>query len=322
MSQVDVGNLLSTTKSYICSLERGNRNPSLKTLKKIALIFNVPVEILLRGNDIADSKYQKIRDDKFQQFEKKIKNWNITSQKKWCNFFIDEESMFFNKNRINQIKTIVKRYADNKNLSVIDSSCGTGRLTELLAKDGFKKIYGIDANPYVVEIAREQAIQKALMINYDISIPPSFEKKVFDVVFNIGTSIGYLQSEEDNFENIRRISCLVSRGGKIIIEAVNPIGILRNFSSSETLKLDGKKRSYQRFFDVRSSTSIENVIDTYDNKKQIEYFSSIRLFFPHELISIFLNSGFILVDLLDNNLTRKNTVNSPRLWYIFQKKNV
>lgn len=322
MSQSDVGNLLNTTKSYICSMERGKRNPSLKTLKKVAQIFNVPISIFFHGGETIDFKYQKVRDSKFKQFEKKVKNWNIISQKKWCNFFVDEEMMFYNKNKIDQINTILKKYVSGKKLSVLDSSCGTGRITEILAESGFKKIHGVDSNSYLVKIARERAKQKSLVINYDTSFPYNSKIKSFDVIFNIGTSIGYFQTDQENFENIRRISSFVRKNGKIIIEAVNPIGILRDFNSNEILYFNGKKRAYHRFFDIKSSTSIEGVTDSYPNKKQINYFSSVRLFFPHELINIFLNNGFILVDLLNKNLTKKNTIDSSRLWYIFQKKHV
>ncbi len=48
LSQGDVARRLNLHRSYISSIERGIRNPSLKVIQKIAKALEVPMEKLLK----------------------------------------------------------------------------------------------------------------------------------------------------------------------------------------------------------------------------------------------------------------------------------
>ena len=48
LSQGDVARRLNLHRSYISSIERGIRNPSLKVIQKIAKSLDVPIEKLLK----------------------------------------------------------------------------------------------------------------------------------------------------------------------------------------------------------------------------------------------------------------------------------
>ena len=48
LSQGDVARRLNLHRSYISSIERGIRNPSLKVIQKIAKALEVPIEKLLK----------------------------------------------------------------------------------------------------------------------------------------------------------------------------------------------------------------------------------------------------------------------------------
>lgn len=49
MSQLDLALEADINKNYISDLERGNRNPSLMILEKIAKALDVSLEILFQG---------------------------------------------------------------------------------------------------------------------------------------------------------------------------------------------------------------------------------------------------------------------------------
>jgi len=53
MTQADVAAKAGLTKAAICDIERGYRNPSLKTASAIAAVFNEPVESLFDYVEIA-----------------------------------------------------------------------------------------------------------------------------------------------------------------------------------------------------------------------------------------------------------------------------
>lgn len=50
-SQEDLALEADINKNYISDLERGNRNPTLRVLERIALAFNITLEELLKGID-------------------------------------------------------------------------------------------------------------------------------------------------------------------------------------------------------------------------------------------------------------------------------
>lgn len=49
MTQLDLALDSSLTKSYVSDLERGQRNPTVKVLNKIAMALGVTIEELFRG---------------------------------------------------------------------------------------------------------------------------------------------------------------------------------------------------------------------------------------------------------------------------------
>ena len=50
-SQEDLALEADINKNYISDLERGNRNPTLKVLERIAVALNITLEELLKGID-------------------------------------------------------------------------------------------------------------------------------------------------------------------------------------------------------------------------------------------------------------------------------
>jgi len=48
MSQSDLCKRIGADRSYVSNLENGNKNPALATIEKIARVFNVSVDKLLK----------------------------------------------------------------------------------------------------------------------------------------------------------------------------------------------------------------------------------------------------------------------------------
>ncbi len=53
-SQLDLSLESGVNKNYICDLENGRRNPSLKILEKIALALDITLETLFKGIDFVN----------------------------------------------------------------------------------------------------------------------------------------------------------------------------------------------------------------------------------------------------------------------------
>ncbi len=56
-SQLDLALESNINKNYICDLENGRRNPSLKVLERLAIAFDIDLESLFKGIDIINNSY-------------------------------------------------------------------------------------------------------------------------------------------------------------------------------------------------------------------------------------------------------------------------
>ena len=119
---------------------------------------------------------------------------------------------------------------------------------------------------------------------------------------------------------IKKLCKFVKPGGVLIIETINPIGVLKKYKNREEIKTsDGTKILYERFFDYKTSTNIERVTDRYPSGKVFKGLHCVRLYYPHELIKICKKYGLKNIDILDENGEKKNVLNSIRMWLIFEK---
>jgi len=83
--------------------------------------------------------------------------------------------------------------------SILEVGCGVGVQLELLAKDGFTDLWGIDISKTAIDVARENpslaSVSANLMKGSVFDLPASIGDKKFDIVFTSGLLI-HLQQEE------------------------------------------------------------------------------------------------------------------------------
>lgn len=59
----EVSKIIKISPSYICDIERGRRNPSLRTLEKLSNVYKIPVSEFYRVKEKADEEkwdYKKV----------------------------------------------------------------------------------------------------------------------------------------------------------------------------------------------------------------------------------------------------------------------
>src|SRR3989344_4387966 len=82
-----------------------------------------------------------------------------------------------------QQKVLLKYIKDvNKNAKILEVGCGSGRFLELLEKEGYRNIYGIDSSKEMIRIAEGKSKSK-IKIGDAYHLP--FKKNSFDVVFSV-----------------------------------------------------------------------------------------------------------------------------------------
>lgn len=119
---------------------------------------------------------------------------------------------------IDDASYIVKRLNLKPNAEVLDTPCGTGRLSIELAGYGFR-VTGIDFSANSIAACKQGAAERGVAVTWaqrDMREMPAAE--VFDGAFCWWDSFGYLD-DEGNLAHLKAIHHALRRGGRLLIEA-------------------------------------------------------------------------------------------------------
>ncbi|MBE9489163.1 MAG: class I SAM-dependent methyltransferase [Bacteroidetes bacterium] len=139
-----------------------------------------------------------------------------------------------------------------KNAKILDLACGKGRHAKYLNDLGYN-VTGADLSPKSIAFAKQFENPTLRFVEYDMCLP--YPEK-FDAVFNLFTSFGYFEKEEDNLRTIKAIKTELKPNGFAVIDFLNVEYVKRNLVPSETKTIDGIT-----FYINRS------IVDGYINKK-------------------------------------------------------
>jgi SAM-dependent methyltransferase len=121
------------------------------------------------------------------------------------------------------------------NDTILDLACGKGRHSISLNKLGFD-VTGVDLSESSIAYAKQFETDHLQFRVHDMCLP--FPKR-FDAVFNLFTSFGYFEKEEDNFRTIQAIKKELKPHGYGVIDFMNSKQVLKNLVPSEVKKIEG-----------------------------------------------------------------------------------
>ena len=112
---------------------------------------------------------------------------------------------------------LLNEYGVNDGL-VLDLGCGTGNMTELLAKEGYDMI-GVDNAEEILEIAMEKREKSGHDILYLLQDMREFELYgTVRAVVSVCDSVNYIDEEEDLTEVFRLVNNYLDPGGVFIFD--------------------------------------------------------------------------------------------------------
>ncbi len=101
---------------------------------------------------------------------------------------------------------------------VLDLACGTGRHSIPLTEEGYS-VVGLDVSKTLLKIARQHSSQVQL-VRADMRHLP-FKEKTFTAALSLDNSIGYLPSEEADFESLKELHKTLCTGALLILDVFN-----------------------------------------------------------------------------------------------------
>jgi SAM-dependent methyltransferase len=204
---------------------------------------------------------------------------------------------------------------------VLDVPCGIGRVGISLAQLGFG-VTGVDFSPHLISVASSKARRlkvdgKTSFATGEMSrLHEMFERDTFDCAINVFTSLGY-GSEQDDIDFFKSLRKVVRRGGLFIISGLRNRDYIVNHpaqnlyeESKDILVLDrysfevnhSRERGSWRFY-----LKLKDAL-----KFAGEFPTDIRVYSPHELVSMLADSGWSVSNVYESLSTKRNfTPESP-----------
>lgn len=115
------------------------------------------------------------------------------------NIFLNEESHFFYISTHYLVLELIKKYASNKKLLILDAGCGTGELMRKLAN--FGEIIGIDSSEEAIKYAKKRLVDARLASIQEMP----FKNSSFDMVTNIDVIYHMNVDDAAALSEVRRV---------------------------------------------------------------------------------------------------------------------
>lgn len=206
----------------------------------------------------------------------------------------------------------------NKSAKILDLCCGFGRITNNLAERGYS-MSGLDISSGFLQIARQEAKNKHLKINYYLNDMRNLEfTEEFDAVISIFTSFGYFY-DEDNFKVLQGISCSLKNSGKFLLDMFNREYILKNYLPYVVTKREEGYVAEINTFDILNSRNYSERILFRDGIiKKANFF--VRAYTFTEIKNLLSKVGLKVIATYGNfKIDEPYTLNSRRMIVVATK---
>jgi SAM-dependent methyltransferase len=131
---------------------------------------------------------------------------------------------------------------------MLDVACGKGRHAKMLAAHGFN-VTGFDLAAASISEARQSETPFLKFVEHDMREP--LQLPPFDYVFNLFTSFGYFDTEEENHRVIKMFAGAMKPSGVLVMDYLNVDFAVRSQTEGEIRNVDGIVYGINRWSDER-----------------------------------------------------------------------
>jgi len=196
--------------------------------------------------------------------------------------------------------------------TILDLACGKGRHSRYLNSLGYN-VTGVDLSKNSITSAKKHENERLQFEVHDMTLP--FDKK-FDFVFNLFTSFGYFENEEDNINTITSLKQNLKTNGIGVIDFFNAHRVISTLVTQETKQVEHITFNIKRFVE---NGFIKKQIDFIDEGQEYSFQERVKAITLDDFKSYFQKSGLTLLEIFgDYNLSKFSLENSQRLILIFQ----
>ncbi len=195
---------------------------------------------------------------------------------------------------------------------ILDLACGKGRHAVYLNSIGYD-VTGVDLSENSIKFAK-QFENKTL--HFDVHDMCKPYDKQYDAVFNLFTSFGYFEKDEDNLRTIKAIKADLNEFGFGVIDFMNSDYVIKNLIPEETKIIEGIEFHLKRYVKDGYITKDINFVN---DGNEYSYHERVRAFSLTDFEALFEKAGVYLLDIFgDYKLRKFDALESSRLIMIFK----
>ena len=196
--------------------------------------------------------------------------------------------------------------------TILDLACGKGRHARYLNQMGYD-VTGVDLSENSINFAKQFENDSLHFEVHDMCKPYS---KQFDAVFNLFTSFGYFDKDEDNLNTIKSIKADLNESGFGVIDFLNSEFIIDNLVPENTKTVDGITFNLKRY--VEDGYIVKDIEFEADGE-HYKFQERVRAFTLKDFEALFEAADVYLLDVFgDYKLNKFNNKTSERLVMIFK----
>lgn len=196
--------------------------------------------------------------------------------------------------------------------TILDLACGRGRHARYLNKIGYD-VTGVDLSENSIAYAKQYENHRLKFNVHNMCVPYG---KEFDAVFNLFTSFGYFDNDEDNLKTIKAIKANLNESGFGVIDFMNSEFVMNNLVPEETKTVNGISFNLKRFVD---NGYIVKDISFTAGDKLYNFQERVKAFTLNDFEQLFEKADVHLLDVFgDYGLRKYREASSERLVMIFK----
>ena len=195
---------------------------------------------------------------------------------------------------------------------VLDLACGKGRHSIYLNQLGYN-VLGADLSENSIAEANKNSNESLHFKVHDMREP--FEEK-FDAIFNLFTSFGYFESDDDNLTTLKAIKESLSEYGFAVIDFMNVNQVIETLVPQEVKTVDGIDFHIKRYVE---DGHIFKEIDFEDQGRKYHFTEKVKALTLKDFQDLMDEAGIFLLDIFgDYKLKKFHKTESERLIMIFK----
>jgi len=217
----------------------------------------------------------------------------------------DKEAQLFMKHLTNYLNL-------PENGSILDLACGKGRHAIYLNSLEYR-VTGVDLSKNSIDHATQSENDT---LKFDVHDMRTTYPAQFDAIFNLFTSFGYFEDENDNINTLKAIQESLNETGFGVIDFMNADFIIDNLVAEETKTVEHIDFHIKRYV---KDNFIHKEIRFTDNDEAFFFTEKVQIIRLTDFEQYFKQADITLLDIFgDYKLNKFYTATSKRLILIFK----